>query len=72
MNIKQSLWFILEKYDCDHNKYFCDSISNFIQDKESSDDIINIFLFLNSLDKEDKVVIEKTMGSKINSVLFSF
>jgi hypothetical protein len=72
MNMKQSLWQILEKYDCKENRNFCDSLSRIIQSKEDNEDILNVFIFLKYLDSLDKSVIENTVGSKIDSLLFSF
>ena len=73
MELKKSLWNILEKYD-GYSEYiiFCDSLSKFIQGKEKSEDILNVYLGLSKIDKKDKVEIDNTIGYRIDSFLFSF
>ena len=70
--MKSNLWIVLEKYD-DMPEYsdFCDSVSNTIQNKETSDDVLNIFKNLIYLEKEDTIKIEESIGDKIDSLLFN-
>lgn len=69
---KAILWSVLEKYDgIKEYQNFCDSLSNFIQDKESTSDILNVYRHLYSLDLDDKKKIDTTIGSKIDCCLFS-
>jgi hypothetical protein len=72
INKKEILWSILSKYDgIKEYIMFCDGISNFIQGKQDGDDIINIFKSLERIDKEDKKMVDKTIGGHIDSFLFS-
>jgi hypothetical protein len=70
---KKALWSILNKYDglTDFTK-FCDSISNFIQDKSDNTDAVTVFQHFTSIDKEDYTLINESIGSEINSHLFTF
>lgn len=70
--MKSNLWIVLEKYD-DMPEYsdFCDSVSNTIQNKETSVDVLNIFKNLIYLEKEDTIKIEESIGDKIDSLLFN-
>ena len=69
---KELLWNILEKYDgYPEYKKFCDSLSNFIQGKENSNDILNIYVSLSEIENSDKVKIDQTIGGKIDTFLFS-
>lgn len=71
-NDKSILWSVLEKYDnyIDY-KNFCDSLSNCIQDKCNSDDMIVIFKNLQLIDKSDRIKIDNAIGSKIDFCMFS-
>jgi hypothetical protein len=71
-NTKAILWSILEKYD-GYSDYtsLCNSISNFIQDKYTSEDLIIIYVNLNKIDKSDMIAINSTIGSEIDTCLFS-
>ena len=68
---KQTLWNILEKYDCVEYKDLCDSLSKIIQDKSSPDDLLTIYVSLEKIQIEDRDRIEKEIGNEINGVLFS-
>jgi hypothetical protein len=72
MESKKSLWDILEKYD-GNSEYvdFCDSLSKFIQSKEDNVDILNVYVGLSKIDREDKVKIDNVIGAQIDSFLFS-
>jgi hypothetical protein len=72
INKKEILWDILVKYDgLKEYVEFCNGISNFIQGKQDGDDIINIFKGLDKIDKEDKEMVDTTIGGHIDSLLFS-
>lgn len=72
INNNKILWSVLVKYDGVENfNSFCDGISNFIQNKQNSTDIINIFQSLSKIDTSDKIKIDKTIGSHIDSLLFT-
>jgi len=68
---KKTLWKILEKYDCVEYKDLCDSLSNIIQDKSSSTDLLTIYVSLEKIQREDRDRIEKEIGNEITGVLFS-
>lgn len=68
---KQTLWNILEKYDCIEYKYLCDSLSKIIQDRSSDTDLLNIYVSLEKIQREDRDSIEKEIGNEITGVLFS-
>ena len=71
-NKKEILWSVLEKYDGVSNlNKFCDSISNFIQNKQNGNDIINVYRSLDTIDKVDRSKINKTIGGDIDSFLFA-
>jgi hypothetical protein len=72
MGKREILWSVLEKYDgiSKFNK-FCDSISKFIQNKQSDDDIINVYQSFNVIDKSDISKIKSTIGDDIDLFLFS-
>ena len=72
INNNEILWSVLIKYDgLDEFNSFCNGISNFIQKKQSGDDIINIFQGLSKVDMSDRTKIDNTIGSDIDSLLFS-
>ena len=68
---KKTLWNILEKYDCVEYKDLCDSLSNIIKDKSTSDDLLTIYIFLEKIQREDRDSIENQIGNDITGVLFS-
>jgi hypothetical protein len=69
---KKILWSVLEKYDGISNlNKFCDSISNFIQDKQNGDDIINVYQSFDNIEKSDLSKIKNTIGGDIDLFLFS-
>jgi len=68
---KKTLWNILEKYDCVEYKDLCDSLSNVIQDRSSGTDLLNIYVSLEKIQREDRDIIEKEIGNEITGVLFS-
>jgi len=71
-NKKEILWSVLEKYDGISNlNKFCDSISNFIQNKQNGNDIINVYRSLDTIDRVDRSKINKTIGGDIDSFLFA-
>jgi hypothetical protein len=71
--MKKTLWLVLEKYDGYSEYYeFCNSLSKFIQGKENSNDILNVYNGLSTIEKCDKEKIDKTIGYRIDSFLFSF
>lgn len=69
---KAILWSILEKYDGikEYDK-FCNSISNLIQGKSESADLLVVYASLSKLDLIDKKRIDKTIGANIDVCLFS-
>lgn len=69
---KEILWSVLVKYDgvTNFNK-FCDSISNFIQNKQNGNDIINVYQSLDTIDQSDRGKIKNTIGGEIDCFLFS-
>jgi hypothetical protein len=69
---KSILWSILEKYD-NHSDYieFCDALSNLIQGKSDSKNFLVVYSNLLKIDSEDKSMIDSSIGSNIDSVLFS-
>ncbi len=70
---KQSiLWSVLSKYDglTDFTK-FCDSISNFIQNKSNGDDIIAVYQHFTVIDKVDYNKVNEAIGDDINNYLFT-
>lgn len=71
-NTKKSiLWSVLVKYDgvVEYTK-FCDSLSNLIQDKSNSDDMINIYTHLAKIDKVDYKRVDEAVGVEISNHLF--
>lgn len=69
---KAILWSILEKYDgiSEYIK-FCDSLSNIIQDKNESNDLLVVYINLVKIEKCDRNKIDETIGNKIDTLLFS-
>ena len=71
-NKKEILWSVLEKYDGVSNlNKFCDSISNFIQNKQNGNDIINVYRSLDTIEQIDRSKISKSIGGDIDSFLFA-
>jgi hypothetical protein len=71
-NTKATLWSIIEKYDgIKEYENLCDSISNIIQDKKISGDLLIIYSYLIRIEESDKIKINQTIGSRIDSLLFS-
>ncbi len=71
-NKKEILWSVLEKYDGLSNlSRFCDSISNFIQNKQDGNDIINVYRSLDTIEQSDRKKINITIGGDIDAFLFS-
>lgn len=71
-NRKEILWSVLEKYDGISNlNKFCDSISNFIQNKQNGNDIINVYRSLDTIEQSDRSKINMTIGGDIDAFLFA-
>lgn len=71
-NKKEILYSVLVKYDGVKNlNKFCDSISNFIQNKQIGNDIINVYQSFNDIDQSDLSKIKKTIGGDIDYFLFA-
>jgi hypothetical protein len=69
---KAILWSILEKYDnISEYSNFCDTLSRLIQGKINNNDIIVIYQSLLVIDIIDREKIDSTIGSEIDSCLFS-
>ena len=69
---KANLWNILEKYDCKEYDGLCNGLSRIIQNNPSDCDFIDIFTYLEKIEKSDRDILEKEIGNNITSVLFSF
>lgn len=67
---KATLWNILEKYDSKDYDGLCNGLSRIIQGKSTSGDLLDIFTFLDKIQKEDRDVIENQIGNDITTVLF--
>jgi len=69
---KAILWSILEKYDnISEYSNFCDTLSRLIQGKIKNNVIIVIYQSLLVIDIIDREKIDSTIGSEIDSCLFS-
>jgi hypothetical protein len=69
---KAILWSILEKYDnISEYSNFCDTLSRLIQGKINNNDILVIYQSLLVIDIIDREKIDSTIGSEIDSCLFS-
>lgn len=66
---KAILWQILEKYDSKEYEGLCNGLSRIIQGKSTSGDLLDIFVYLEKLQKEDRDVIEGQIGNNITGVL---
>lgn len=67
---KSSLWQILEKYDSKEYDALCNGLSRIIQGKSTSGDLLDIFTYLDKIQKEDRDIIENQIGNDITTVLF--
>lgn len=68
---KANLWQILEKYDSKDYDGLCNPLSRLIQDKSTSGDLLDIFTYMEKIQKEDRDIIESEIGNNITAVLFS-
>jgi len=69
---KAILWSVLEKYDgIKEYEKFCDAISNIIQGKVTSGELLTVYSTLYILDLSDKNKIDNTIGADIEACLFS-
>lgn len=66
---KAILWQILEKYDSKEYEGLCNGLSRVIQGKSNSSDLLDIFVYLEKLQKEDRDAIEGQIGNNITGVL---
>lgn len=67
---KANLWTVLEKYDSKDYDGLCNPLSRLIQGKSTSGDLLDIFTFLEKIQKEDREIIENEIGNDITAVLF--
>ena len=67
---KQNLWNILEKYDSKEYDGLCNGLSRIIQNKSNSGDLLDVFTYMEKIEKSDRDIIEKEIGNDITSVLF--
>jgi|688.fasta_scaffold1045263_2 hypothetical protein len=67
---KGNLWIVLEKYDSKDYDPLCNGLSRIIQGNSTSGDLLDIFTFLEKIQKEDRDIIEKEIGNNITNVLF--
>ncbi len=67
---KGNLWKVLEKYDSKDYDTLCNGLSRIIQGNSTSGDLLDIFTFLEKIQKEDKEIIEKEIGNDITTLLF--
>lgn len=68
---KANLWQILEKYDSKDYDGLCNPLSRLIQGKSTSGDLLDIFTYMEKIQKEDRDIIESEIGNNITAVLFS-
>lgn len=69
---KAILWSILEKYDgIKEYEDFCNSLSNFIKGNFNGNDMLVVYKNTNLIDSCDRKKIDLTIGSHIDSYLFS-
>lgn len=68
---KGKLWNILEKYDCKEYEGFCNNVSRIIQGKSDSKDLLDIFIWMEKIDKVDREIMESQVGNQITELLFS-
>lgn len=69
---KAILWSLLEKYDGikEYTK-FCDALSNLIQNKNITSNLLTVYTFLSKIDMVDKKKIDSTIGTEMDACLFS-
>ena len=69
---KAILWSLLEKYDGikEYTK-FCDALSNLIQNKGITSNLLTVYTFLSKIDMDDKKKIDSTIGADMDACLFS-
>ena len=69
---KAILWSLLEKYDGikEYTK-FCDALSNLIQSKGITSNLLTVYTFLSKIDMDDKKKIDSTIGADMDACLFS-
>jgi hypothetical protein len=67
---KGNLWIVLEKYDSKDYDVLCNGLSRIIQGKSTSGDLLDIFTYMEKIQKEDRDIIEKEIGNDITNVLF--
>lgn len=68
---KQKLWNILEKYDSNNYTTLCDGLSNIIQEKNNSNDLIAVFTYLEKINQDDRNTIENQIGNEITAALYN-
>jgi hypothetical protein len=67
---KENLWTILEKYDSKDYEILCNGLSRIIQGKSDSSDLLDIFTYMEKIQREDRDILEKEIGNDITTVLF--
>ena len=67
---KGTLWTILEKYDSKDYDGLCNGLSRVIQGKSTSGDLIDIFTYMDKIEKVDRDAIENQIGNDITTLLF--
>lgn len=67
---KGNLWTVLEKYDSKDYDGLCNGLSRIIQGKSTSGDLLDVFTYMDKLQKEDRDIIEAEIGNDITNVLF--
>ncbi len=67
---KANLWKVLEKYDSKEFNDLCNGLSKIIQNKSNSGDLLDVFTFMEKIDKSDRDILEKEIGNDITTVLF--
>ena len=67
---KENLWKVLEKYDSKEFNGLCNGLSKIIQNKSNSGDLLDVFTFMEKIEKSDRDIIEKEIGNDITKVLF--
>lgn len=67
---KGNLWTVLEKYDSKEFDPLCNGLSRIIQGNSTSGDLLDIFTFMDKIERVDRDVLEKEIGNNITNVLF--
>jgi hypothetical protein len=67
---KENLWIVLEKYDSKDYDTLCNGLSRIIQGKSTSGDLLDIFTYMDKIQKEDRDILEKEIGNDITTILF--